>query len=305
MVARKTEYALVDIEDGNGAAKYQADSPIFRNEPLESPQASSKLFYCGDSFTNVRATVTLILIQVVMYIISVWLVTPRGLIDPTPFSLMKIGSMMGSIAASCAVHGHIFELRRFVTAIFLHANLMHLLMNILFQLSLSPRFEIELGSSKFTLLFFSAGILGNLVSGAFSFSSMSVGASTACYGLLGAEYMREYLIWPSLSDETKALTQSRLMIQSIILIAWEIMNWYTVCHMGHLGGFIGGFGLYAFLCSGEPATPSPRNTWIRKAATVGLACVVAASWLVMLIPTVFNWSNGAKECLGFQRIYHN
>ena len=303
MVSRKTEYALVDIEDGR--SRYQPDAPIYQAEPLESPQASSKIFYWGDSFARVRATVVLITIQLIMYIVSVWVVTPRGVIDPTPFSLMKIGSMMGPIASTCTLHGHVFEIRRFVTAIFLHVNLMHLLMNVFFQLSLSPRFEIELGSQKFTTLFLSAGILGNLVSGAFSFSSMSVGASTACYGLLGAEYMREYLIWPSLSDETKAQTKSRLMIQSIMLIAWEVMNWYTVCHMGHLGGFIGGFCLYPFLCSGEPATASPRNTWIRKATTVGLGCVVTASWLVMLVPAYINWSNGAKDCQAFQRIYHN
>ena len=303
MVAKKsTDYALVDIENAPG--KYQPDSPIFHQEdPLDSPRATSSIFYFGDTFANIKVSVVLIFVQFFLYIISVWVVSPRGWIEPTGMSLMKIGAMIGPVAISCSLHGYVFELRRFVIAIFLHANIMHLLMNVLFQISLSPRFEIDLGSKKFAILFFSAGIVGNLVSGAFSFSSMSVGASTSCYGLLGAEYMREYLVWPSLSEQTKALTKSRLMIQSIMLIAWELINWSAVCHMGHLGGLIGGFCIYPFLCATDG--PSPRNTWIRKAVFVGLGCVVSASFLVILIPATITWSHGHRECQAFQRIYFN
>lgn len=307
MVARKTEYALVDIEDGNssGRGKFAPDSPIFHSEPLDSPQASSKIFYFGDSLDKNNVTVILIAIQILMYIVSVWVVSPRSVIEPTGLSLMKIGSMIGSVAVTCTFHGHLLELRRLIVAVFLHAGIMHILMNVLFQISLGPRFEMELGAKKFATLFLTAGIVGNLVSGAFSFSSMSVGASTACYGLLGAEYMREYLIWPSLSEETKAMTKSRLMMQSVMLVAWEMMNWHTVCHMGHLGGFIAGFCIYPFLCSGEAANVSPRTTWTRKAALVTLACVVSACWLVMIVPAFLNWSKGSRECQAFARIYHN
>lgn len=49
---------------------------------------------------------------------------------------------------------------RFITPIFLHAGIIHLLLNMLAQLSVSGQIEREMGSGGFLLTYFAAGIFG-------------------------------------------------------------------------------------------------------------------------------------------------
>jgi membrane associated rhomboid family serine protease len=59
-------------------------------------------------------------------------------------------------------------LPRFFTAIFLHAGLVHLALNMLGQWVLCGQVEQEMGSPSFLLLYFAAGIFGNILGGNFA-----------------------------------------------------------------------------------------------------------------------------------------
>jgi len=73
---------------------------------------------------------------------------------------------------------------RFLTAIFLHGGLGHLILN-LFALSLfGSILEKFVGGNRMLLVFIAAGILANLVS--VNFYDSSLGASGAIFGILGA-----------------------------------------------------------------------------------------------------------------------
>lgn len=73
---------------------------------------------------------------------------------------------------------------RFVTAVFLHGGLGHLLYN-LFALALFGSFlEKFIGGTRFLLIFFVTGIGANLVS--VNFYNSSLGASGAIFGVIGA-----------------------------------------------------------------------------------------------------------------------
>ena len=187
---------------------------------------------------TIRAGYVFIALQIIMYIISIWLVNPRGSLEPHPLALLRIGSMGGEY-----VHCNVLELRRFFVPIFLHGGIAHLAMNIVFQLT--SLLEVEVGSRKFIQIFLLSGVTGNLLTGAITPGISSIGASTACYGMLGAQYMREWIIWPELSEEEKKHVKSRLSNQTAMLILWEVFNWNTISHFGHLGGFVGGFILYS------------------------------------------------------------
>jgi membrane associated rhomboid family serine protease len=58
---------------------------------------------------------------------------------------------------------------RFITPIFLHAGIIHLLLNMFAQWFLSGQVEQDMGSAGFLILYFSAGIFGNVL-GALAFS---------------------------------------------------------------------------------------------------------------------------------------
>lgn len=50
--------------------------------------------------------------------------------------------------------------RRFITPIFLHAGIIHFLLNMLGQWFLSAQIEREMGSAGFIITYFAAGIFG-------------------------------------------------------------------------------------------------------------------------------------------------
>ena len=73
---------------------------------------------------------------------------------------------------------------RFVTAIFLHGSLPHLVLNMFGLILFGNILEKLVGEKKFLLVFFISGILANLIS--VNFYASSLGASGAIYGVLGA-----------------------------------------------------------------------------------------------------------------------
>lgn len=81
--------------------------------------------------------------------------------------------------------GHLWQL---VTYMFLHGNLLHLLLNGLALFFFGPELERFLGRTRFLTLFFLAGILGGVGWLALTFPSegLCIGMSGAIFGLLGA-----------------------------------------------------------------------------------------------------------------------
>ena len=72
---------------------------------------------------------------------------------------------------------------RFVTSIFLHGSLSHLLFNMFALFLFGLILESIISTRKFLLVFFLSGIIANLV--AVNFYDSSLGASGAIYGILG------------------------------------------------------------------------------------------------------------------------
>ena len=58
---------------------------------------------------------------------------------------------------------HHFSALRFVTAIFLHTGIVHYLLNMLGQMTVSGQVEQEMGSIPFIILYMSSGIFGSVV----------------------------------------------------------------------------------------------------------------------------------------------
>jgi rhomboid protease GluP len=78
------------------------------------------------------------------------------------------------------------ELWRFLTPILLHASIPHILFNMYALVIFGPTLERYFGRWRFLLLYILGGFTGNVMSFLLS-SGYSVGASTAIFGLIGAE----------------------------------------------------------------------------------------------------------------------
>lgn len=76
------------------------------------------------------------------------------------------------------------QIWRFFTAIFLHSGISHILYNLFALALFGSILEKLVGGKKFLLVFFSTGIIANII--AVNFYPSSLGASGAIFGIIGA-----------------------------------------------------------------------------------------------------------------------
>jgi rhomboid protease GluP len=135
------------------------------------------------------------------------------------------------------------ELWRFLTPALLHGSLPHIAFNMYALLSFGTGLERYFGHGRFLLLYVLGAFAGNVASFLFS-AGYSVGASTAIFGLLGAEavfLIQNRKVFPG---------QFRSAIGNIIFIAainlFIIGSLPGIDNWGHIGGLIGGLMFTSF-----------------------------------------------------------
>jgi membrane associated rhomboid family serine protease len=135
-----------------------------------------------------------------------------------------------------------------VTYMFLHANLMHILFNMLALYFFGPRVEQRIGSERFFGLYMISGLSGGLLSYVFAPNAAIVGASGAIYGVLLA-FARfwpkhEIYIWGILPIEARWMV---IIYTAISLFYGFGGGGGNTAHFAHLGGFVGGFFYLMFI----------------------------------------------------------
>lgn len=133
------------------------------------------------------------------------------------------------------------------TYMFVHANFMHLLMNMVTLFFIGPTVERTIGSYRFFILYYLSGVLGGLGWSLFAQSGSCIGASGAVMGVLGAFgalYPRSTVyLWLVIPIKTWVLVLG--------LALWELHEMMGdpkvggVANAAHLMGGIAGF-CYAF-----------------------------------------------------------
>lgn len=79
------------------------------------------------------------------------------------------------------------EAWRLLTAMFLHANLLHIFLNMMGLYYLGYPLEAQMGTGRFLIIYFAAGLYGYVVSLVFlDLATPTLGASGAIFGLFGA-----------------------------------------------------------------------------------------------------------------------
>ncbi|MCQ9209097.1 rhomboid family intramembrane serine protease [Granulicatella seriolae] len=128
------------------------------------------------------------------------------------------------------------EYWRFITPIFLHIGFEHLFMNSILLYFLGNQLENIIGRWRFATLYLLSGILGNLMSFAFS-TAVSAGASTSLFGLFGLIIYLSY-------KHSYIYSFRQLGATYGFLIAINVVFGFfggNIDVYGHMGGLIGGF----------------------------------------------------------------
>ncbi|XP_021289159.1 RHOMBOID-like protein 1 [Herrania umbratica] len=160
------------------------------------------------------------------------------LLGPSSFTLQK----MGALDVKKVVDGH--QGWRLITCNWLHGGVFHLLANMLSLLVIGIRLEREFGFIRVGLLYIISGFGGSLLSALFIQSNISVGASGALFGLLGAMLSELITNWTIYANKVAAFVT--LLVIIAINLAVGILP--HVDNFAHIGGFLTGFLLgFVFL----------------------------------------------------------
>lgn len=133
---------------------------------------------------------------------------------------------------------------RFITSIFMHIGITHILFNGYALYIFGPQIEKVMGWKKYLLFFLLTGIGGNLITFFFSFESLSAGASGSLFGILGAFL---YLIRYHPNMVSAAGRSYILRLVGINLVLTILVP--SISITAHLGGLVIGF-LLSFIFIG-------------------------------------------------------
>jgi len=136
------------------------------------------------------------------------------------------------------------ELWRLFTPMFLHStgSLLHIGFNMYALYVIGPELERHFGHGRFLALYFLGGFAGNVASFLFS-PEYSLGASTAIFGLIGAQGVFLYRnrgLFGRIAQRALVNIVMVAVVNLIIGLSPGIDNW------GHVGGLVGGT-LFAWL----------------------------------------------------------
>jgi rhomboid protease GluP len=163
---------------------------------------------------------------------------------------------------------------RLVTAMFLHAGLLHIGMNMWCLVDLGPEVESLFSTTKFIVLYLVTGVAGFALSLWWSPNGLSVGASGAIMGLIGI------LIGASFHHGHLGKEYRSQLWRWVIYIA-IFGIFFAVDNAAHLGGLVSGLALGYLVPEGEPARRPSENLW--NALAVLSVLVIGGSFVLMAL----------------------
>jgi membrane associated rhomboid family serine protease len=190
------------------------------------------------------------------------------------FGLGRIsGEILDRLGASLPLPFNLVQPWRLFTAIFLHADLLHIAFNMWVLMALGPVVEELYGSARYCFIFVLTGACGYVASSFFLHSS--IGASGSLLGLIGLllaitsrssgigmQMLRQQLIW--------------WLIYTVILSFMPGIDLWA-----HAGGFASGFLLGKIMPDRQPSGMAEQRTARILGWSAGLA--VAVSFAFMLL----------------------
>jgi membrane associated rhomboid family serine protease len=243
---------------------------------MPGPLASSALGFLTDfSADGLPATKLIVGVCIVVYGLMMATDAGRisrssmpGLMQFDPSTSLRFGALVGPPLI-------VSEPWRVLSAVFLHASVMHIAMNMLSLVNLGRTMESHFRTARFVLIYLLSGALGFCASVWWKGeATFSVGASGAIFGLLGSFIgvliVRRNPGWQN------------VLMSNLIMAVMIGYVFQRVDNAAHFGGFATGVGL-GLLFELE-RQPRRRDRLVSALAAVGGLAVVASIVLSALSP---------------------
>jgi len=186
---------------------------------------------------------------------------------------------------------------RFVTPMFVHIDILHLLMNMFSLLILGPFVEKLYGSAKFVVFWVVTGIAGTVgsyltirpslargVFGSFIFHATDVpsaGASGALFGLVGVLFVFGIKYRRELPEGFKRVFGTGLLPIIFINLFIGFIGRSFIGNSAHLAGLFSGAALALFVDYRRPGVRASITTMWRVLQVISLAIIVVAGYKVV------------------------
>ena len=246
-------YAPVGIRCPDHAGQVQATRRITQGVPRAG--------YAG---TGAVVTKTLIAVNVAVYLLEL---AAGGQINGTGNEIYRQGVLFGPEVANG-------DWWRLFTAMFLHYGPIHLGLNMLALWWFGAAVEQALGRWRYLLLYIVSGLAGSAGALLFSPESLTVGASGAIFGILGAAFVLE-------RQNIFVLGGGALSIIVLNLAFTFFIPGISIG--GHIGGLIGGaIGVLSLsrFGRGHAAYGRPGVLGVAGLVAIGVASVLISYWSV-------------------------
>jgi len=188
-------------------------------------------------------------------------------------ALLNLGGIDGRVlqrlGASLPLFFNLQEPWRFVTAVFLHGSLMHIIFNMWVLMDIGPQIEELYGSARFLFIYVATGVGGYILSSGIG-HHFSIGGSGALLGLIGVMLA----ITTGRRSAAVQMLRSQIVRWLIYIAVWGFF-FPGIDNLAHLGGFISGFILGKIMADRAPVSPEEH----KRAQILGwvTALVVIAS----------------------------
>lgn len=236
----------------------------------------------------------MIIINTIMFVVSMYLADwkfEKLDINPTIGPDVKVLVDLGAKDTRMILDG---DWWRFFTPMFLHGGIIHLALNMFVLYSLGGSLEEAFGFFKVAAIYLISGFSGVMCSTLFVKDTISVGASGAIYGLIGAlfgDFMQNHKI----ITEGKWKYLLNLVISTVIGLAFGLMP--IVDNFAHIGGFIAGLLVGAIVLTntikdiyGKRMVP-----FYSKLLTV-VAALLLVAWIAGSLSAIYQEKNGTDYC---------
>lgn len=159
----------------------------------------------------------------------------------SPVLLARVQSFQftqwGANAGRLTLHGQPWRL---LTSMFLHANIIHLLLNMVGLWQVGSLVERIFGSVRFAGLYLLAGLIGGVVSIAFHPNGETLGASGALFGIMGGLLAfigkKDSGVPPTIVQALRTSIGPVLLLNLAIGFAFPRLD-----NAAHIGGLVGGW----------------------------------------------------------------
>jgi rhomboid protease GluP len=204
--------------------------------------------------------------------------------EPEATALLEWGGNLGILTSSG-------QWWRLLTAMFLHAGIIHLAFNLYFAWVVGRVCEQIFGSAAYAVVYFGSGLIASLVSAAWQPEVVSIGASGALFGVFGAFLAFTLRRRSVLPDEfVRSVRRNALILIGVNLAIGIVVPGIDV--VAHVAGLVAGFGLgYLIAAMAEKPVKTPREAKIVRVRAIAAATVAT---VVVLVGGVFatpRWDN--------------